>query len=271
MYKANTILTLADLSGNSKPVLEAAITCASHFDSRLIVYHASPNLQGDEQIDELKSSFKDNITEIQKEMKNDHDKINIMVASEDFPSGLLLKQLITDADMVVIGGGRARHSDLKREKIVKIVDMCSQPVLVIPSDRHLSELKNILFCSSYDDLSSESPLEVVKYVAEHFKSEVRVAHVKTHNGSPNEDHVERSKFEGEYFEPEVSYSYKLIRNDDVIDGISAYIRKKGDNDLLVMIRRKHHLFDRVFGKNFTFRMLQHSEIPLLILKESQLN
>ena len=108
-------------------------------------------------------------------------------------------------------------------------------------------------------------------LANHFKAEIRLAHVKTHNGDPNKDHAKRSRFEGTFFEPEVKYSYKLIRNSDVIDGISAYIRKKGDNDLLVMVRRKHHIFDRVFGKNFTFRMLQHTEIPLLIIKENQLN
>jgi hypothetical protein len=62
----------------------------------------------------------------------------------------------------------------------------------------------------------------------------------------------------------------LIRNDDVVDGISQYIKKKGDNNLLVMVKRKELIFDRLFRKNFTFRMLQQVEIPLLILKEPQL-
>ena len=271
MYGIKNILTLVDLSTGSNPVIEAALTCSKFFNASLILYHASPNLFGEAQLNELKERFENTLLELKKVQDCQDIKSQIIIASEDFPSGKLLKQVITDVELVVIGGGKANAGDTKREKVVKIVDTCEQPILVIPRNRKMSELKHILYCSSYQDLSANDPLEIVKYIAEKFNSEVRVAHVKTHSGKPNEDHVDRSRMEGAFFEPEVKYSYKLIRSENVIEGIGQYIKKKGDNDLLVMIRRKHHIFDRIFGKNFTYRMLQHTEIPLLIIKEPQLN
>ncbi len=270
MTGINNILALVDLSANMQSVLDCALKFSGKFNSKIIVYHASPNTIGDEQVHDLRESIKSEINQINLDQV-DESSVRIIIASEDFPGGELYENLITDADLIIAGGGRINSGNAKREKVVRVINESDSPVLVIPSEGNLGSLERILYCSSYEELSSVEPLQIVKFFASHYNSEVRVAHVKTHGGKPNQEHVENSRMEGAFFEPEVKYSYKLIKSDDVIDGISSYIRKKGDNDMVVMVRRNHHIFERIFGKNFTFRMLQHTEIPLLILKEPQLN
>ena len=113
---------------------------------------------------------------------------------------------------------------MKREKVVRVVDTCEQPVIIIPDRAIFKNPERILYCSSYRELSSNEALDYIKSLAFRFNAEIRLAHVKTHNGEPNKEHAKRSRFEGAFFEPEVKYSYKLIRNSDVIDGISGRSR-----------------------------------------------
>lgn len=267
MKKIESLLTLVDFSSLTNNVLEAAILFTRKFSAKLIVYHSAPNIHSEEQINELKRHFHLKIASLVDEPLD----VQVMIASEVFPNGQLLNQLLSDVDLLVIGGGKTGSKDAKRKKIVKIVDQCEQPLLVIPQDWKIEQIEQILYCSSYGEFLSNAPLDTIKYMATFFNAEIRLAHVKTHGKKPNDKHVERSKREGAFFEPEVKFSFKLIRNNDVIDGINQYIKKKGDNDMLVMVRRKHHMLDRIFGENFTFRMLQRTPIPLLILKDSQLN
>ena len=270
MSSNKTVLALVDFSDAHEDVLFAAILHASILDSNLSVYHAIAQSISKESVKDVKDRFEESIKRGCDELHVKVKSHQILIAEEDILTGKLLKQLLTSADFVVMGGGNSRTSDIKREKIIKIVDICPHPVLVIPPQGRINKPERILYCSSFE-LECNDSLEITKDIAQKFNAEIRLAHVKTHSGSSKENKVERSRFEGKYFGPEVKCEHKLIRNSDVIDGINNYIRKKGDNDLVIMVRRKHHLINRVFGPNFTHKMLQKTEIPLLILKENQLN
>lgn len=271
MDSKKTILALVDLSEAHEDVIYAAVLHACSSGGNLSVYHAVPRGISKESTEEFKQRFESSIVQILNEQSLVLKSHQVLIASEHFPNGKLLNHLITSADMVVMGGGNSRTNDTKREKIIKIVDQSPHAVLIIPAKGRLNIPERILYCSSYHEFESNISLRVVKELAQRFNAEVRVAHVKTHSGSSKQSKVDRSRFEGKYFEPEVKYAHKLIRNSDVIAGINHYIRKKGDNDLVVMIRRKQRTINRLFGSNFTNKMLKNTEIPLLILKENQLN
>jgi nucleotide-binding universal stress UspA family protein len=124
-----------------------------------------------------------------------------------------------------------------------------------------------MLCSDYDTKTSDNAFYLVKRMAEHYDAEVRISHVKTDEKPPRQDHVLESKREGHYFEPEVRYSYKLIRRSDVVDGINYYIDLKGDNDMLVVLSREHGLLERMFKPSHTHKLAYHTSLPLLILKD----
>lgn len=271
MNSKKTVLALVDLSEAHEDVLYAAVLHACSSGDNLSVYHAIPVAISTESVEGIKKRFESSIAQILNDLNLTLQSHQVLIATELFPAGKLLNHLITSADMVVIGGGNSKTNDIKREKIIKIVDHSPHSVLIVPTKGKLNKPERILYCSSYHEFESNNSLQIVKELAQRFNAEVRVAHVKTHSGSSKQSKVDRSRFEGKYFEPEVKYAHKLIRNSDVIAGINHYIRKKGDNDLVVMIRRKQHTINRLFRSNLTNKMLKNTEIPLLILKENQLN
>ena len=271
MNSNKTVLALVDLTESYEDVLYAALLYAGSSDANLLIYHAIPKSISQESVNDIKKRFESRIAQVSNELDLDIQDHEVIIAFEEVANGKVLKQLLSRSELVVIGAGDSKTSIVKREKIIKIVDLCPQSVLVIPHKGRLNKPERILYCSSYLELNSDSSLQVIKDIAKRFNSEIRVAHVKTHSGSSKTSKVDRSRFEGKYFEPEVKYAHKLIRNSDVIEGINHYIQKKGDNDLVVMIRRNQHVINRIFAPNFTNKMLKKTEIPLLILKENQLN
>ena len=54
----------------------------------------------------------------------------------------------------------------------------------------------------------------------------------------------------------------------ILDGIRFYIDMKGDNDLVVMINRRHSFIDSLFRVNHTHKMAYHTTLPLLVLPEA---
>ncbi len=271
MKSDRNVLVLLDLSDAHKDVLSAAIHYAHVNKMGLDVYHALPKSVSSETTSDIKRGFEQDIDEVSDKLSVKLNSSQVYIANEIMPSGPFLNKLIENSGILVMGGGNAYNNEEKREKIIKIIDSNPLPVLVIPENGNLSKIERILFCSSYQNLSSHGPLLQLKKIAQSADAEVRVAHVKTRSGSPKEIKIDQSRFEGKFLEPEVKYAYKLLKNRDVISGINHYIKKKGDNDLVVMIRRSHNIIDRIFGPNFTHKMLEKTEIPLLILKENQLN
>lgn len=271
MNSTKTVLALIDLSDSQEDILHSAILHAASSESELLVYHDPSMDVSRKSLMEIKENLERKISEISGKLKYELRKLNVIVESEEVVEGKQLSKLLSQSDLVVLGACDSKTNDHKCEDIISLIDQCPKSALVIPLNGKLNRPERILYCSAYLDMKSEDSLKTIKEIAQRFGSEIRIAHVKTHSGSSNQNKIERSKFEGKFFEPEVKCEYKLIRNRDVIDGINYYIRKKGDNDLVVMIRRKKHVINRFFTPNFTNRMIKKTEIPLLILKENQLN
>jgi len=65
----------------------------------------------------------------------------------------------------------------------------------------------------------------------------------------------------------VEVTYKRIKGKTVLEGIRYYLALKDDNDLVVMINRKHGFIDSLFRVNHTHKMAYHTTLPLLVLPE----
>jgi len=110
---------------------------------------------------------------------------------------------------------------------------------------------------------------MVKELALLFGAAVRIAHVEVEDDELTfEEELERRR-EKSIFLPEVQVGYKRIVARSVLDGIRFYIDMKGDNDLVVMINRKHSFIDSLFRVNHTHKMAYHTKLPLLVLPEGR--
>ncbi|NQY66186.1 MAG: hypothetical protein HRT72_00455 [Flavobacteriales bacterium] len=64
---------------------------------------------------------------------------------------------------------------------------------------------------------------------------------------------------------EIKHSFKKIRRSTVSKGINYYLNLKGDNDLLVLIRREYHFIDGMFRKDNTHDFACAPELPIMVI------
>ncbi len=142
------------------------------------------------------------------------------------------------------------------------------PVLVLPEKWHFQPYQYIMWASDFQFLDNDDALDILVALAQHFEAEVRIAHVKTtdKHGTPAE-HLERRREKYVFDSENVKYSFKRIHSANISKGIQYYLDLKGDNDLLVLVRRKHGFMSRVFRTDHAMAFAASPKVPILILHD----
>lgn len=197
-------------------------------------------------------------------------EVSYEVSSGDFVE--MISKTAISGDCWLIGMGTKGASGLKEmfvgSNTVNLIDHVKVPVLIIPDGADYEGMDYILLATDYKSIDNDDAFDVVKEIAMCHEAEVRLAHVKSDHKMASEQKVLERHRQGHLFEPEVKYSYKVIFDKKgVIHGLNYYIRKKGDNDLMVMINRNHGLLRKTFLENRTQRMAFHAHLPLLVVHE----
>lgn len=171
------------------------------------------------------------------------------------------------SDLIVMGtkGASGLLQKLRGSNTYEVVKASSKPVLVVPGHARFRPLRNVLYCSDFDEMDSLDDLGLVKKIALAFQAKVRIAHVKLSSGKPSAERKFESQRQAGYFSPEVDYSFKIIRHKSVSDGLQYYIKLKNDNDLVVMVKREHGILEDLFMTNHTREMVFHTHLPLLVI------
>lgn len=267
------ILVPVDFSENSKVAAIYALEMGDYFNGRVVFHHVLKKAKPDANISELREEYRHKLRDFADalvrslELKKVQTGVSVNIAPK-IESIQGLEQLVF-TDIVVMGTkGQGRSKGRFLGKNTKaVVDHLSIPVLVIPEGAKFKAMKKILLCSDYNPVSSLEVFYPVKKFAQEFDSEVRIAHVKTNNNPPQDEHINESREEGGYFGDEVKHSFKLIRRPDVIEGIEFYLNLKQDNDVVAILSREHGLFHRIMKNSHTHKLTYHNDLPLLVLKD----
>lgn len=267
----NRILVPFDFSHNSRNALAYAANLAKLAKAALIVFHAYDRaaiLEG-MTLEGTKEGMEKERHHLQK-----HYELPASVVSTLICEGELLDEVSdflqeNKVDLVVMGtrGASGLQEVLVGSRTVSLLAEIDTPMLVIPESAEFGRLRNILLCSDLKEVEDDNNLDLVKELALLFGSAVRVAHVEAGDEVPTyEQELERKREKG-IFSPEVEVTYKRIKGKTVLEGIRYYLDLKNDNDLVVMVNRKHGFVDSLFRVNHTHKMAYHTTLPLLVLPE----
>ncbi|MBD81545.1 MAG: hypothetical protein CL840_21685 [Crocinitomicaceae bacterium] len=259
------ILVPTDFSSNARSALTYAFQLGSLSGARLVVCHiyvSSLSSEKQEELDEYIQNFCS-------EVSIDGVEYETMVIEGESITALAQSDECVKSDLIVMGtrGASNRGADLVGTNTVNLIAKTNKPLLVIPHEAEFRMARNIMFCSDYDNLELDYTLPILKEFVMLMKAKLRIVHVKNNDKEPNPRHVEESRREGKFFEPEVEPQYKLVHAANVFSGINYYTELKGDNDVLAMVNRHHGFFNRLFRTNNTQKMAYHTDIPLLVLPE----
>jgi len=271
------ILVPIDFSECSKNALRNAINIARRTEKELVLINAfvvpvtHVEFGGATMIQEMahdmevniKNSFKllaDEIPEL--------DKVEYEYSiAHGSPIDVIYSSLLQySIDMIVMGthGVTGISEVLLGSNTYSVIKSVDIPVLVVPENTGVYNFNKIALTSDYKNIDNLNIFNPLINFANALHAEIDVIHFSS-NEELSEEEITMGKSIENYFK-KIRHSYHAAGvTEDFELAIHDYIIQN-NIDLLVMVPRKHNIFDRLFGEtSWTRRMVFHTKTPLLVL------
>lgn len=271
------ILFPTDFSENSEHALPFALEVARIFNADLTLFNAYklPYSKSNLLVSMKDRMKKDTDKELEKlkshSLKRDkynHLNINTRSVSGGFVSSIPRVAANCSSNMIVMSTKGA--SGLKEMFIgsntLEVIQTTSCPVLAIPENAKLKTIDKIAFATDFRSIKDPERLKPMFDIARILNLPIEFVNVLREEDSISAEEKAANAIALETMAEGIKTSIFYISNNDIINGLSEYIINIKP-DLLVMLSRKHTLFERLFLKSITNKLSFRTEIPLLVLDE----
>lgn len=278
--KIENILVPVDFSDCSNNALQYAIELAALYEAKLTLLHCyvvhipaaeismdlQPQLAKEYQENAEKSFLllKERMTELNRVnyrevIKTSFINVGITNASKEF-----------DADLIVMGtkGAGNRIDAFFGSNTYHTIKKSEVPVLTIPHEARFIAPRKILFAADFKYLEEVKSLDIIKALSRQFNAEVQVLHVGHGWAELNTQQTKEAAAIIEYF-GNTEHNYHFVKEElKVEDAIEDHLEKH-QNEMLVLIARKHRFPGSLFKKKVTRRTVMHTDLPLLTIPDIQ--
>jgi nucleotide-binding universal stress UspA family protein len=174
-------------------------------------------------------------------------------------------------DVVVMGtrGASGIKAALVGSNTSATVQRSHCPVLAVPDKASLKAPARILFAADNISLNKPDLPPMLLDVAREWDSEVILLNVVKESDlnrvgvAPGVSTEPLNYYEG------VRHSYRFISAEDPEEGIERFLRDN-EVDMICMVNRKTDLVSRLFNRSISNRLVLHTEIPLLIIHQKDI-
>ncbi|MBD0776372.1 universal stress protein [Maribacter sp. ANRC-HE7] len=262
-----SILVATNFSKLSENAILYAASVAKKLHTKLILYNAF-KLPIHASNARLSATFVEGLIEknrnrLHESAQDLYQKFGIEVIVETSFSSLdqevdhLMK--VHDCRFLVIGmSPKSMEQNLLGNPATTLISMKRFPVLAIPIHAKFTEFKKILLaCDLLEDIPVKT-LAKLRQLAVQLKSEVTVFYVEKELNqlrTVTHDSIDKEL-------EDVTYFYKNVQSNTVIDALEEEI-KKSQPDLLVMMPKKYGFWESIMHKSKTRVMASGLNIPLL--------
>lgn len=169
--------------------------------------------------------------------------------------------------MVVIGAHRTGFGRFLVENHCKsMIDALNCPLVIVPKDTPLSEVKKIAFATDFKDHKRDlDNVYSLIPIAERMRAVILLAHI--HKGE-----IKNTKAFEDAFLTELSNRanyplfYSCIEHDQSDDGLCEMCNHQ-QVDMLVMLHRSRNFFEMIFNGSHTHKVAAQVTIPLMVIPE----
>lgn len=259
------ILIPIDFTPTSENAYQYALHFAKALQANITCFHALTENESKEQVLTNFEVLQTDIAAISNATEIEFESYQLSLADA-------FSQVINDKnpDLILMGtkGAKGLNKVLGTTHATDLLSHSKTPFLIIPESFSFVPFKHILWASDFKFMEDDNSMDILVDIAKTYDAEVRIAHVKTtkKHGSQAE-HLERSREKFIFSNENIKYSFKKIRHTAISEGINYYLKLKGDNDLLTVVRREHGFMSTLFRSDHSLEFAAHPEIPLLILHE----
>jgi nucleotide-binding universal stress UspA family protein len=270
------ILVPIDFSESSKNALKAAIRIAKKSEARITLVNAVhvhtplPHLKGGKLVEAVLADYEYQVREAFHELESEIVELKDVPHDEDRFIAYLTDAIFTetntrDIDLIVMGS-RAEHTMGERllgSNTTEIIRTSLVPVLVIPEKCKGFNPQRIGFASDFMKMQDYGGIKIVHALALLFESELAVFHIADSIDEEKQAQIDRIKKNIGSLD---KFSIRIISSSSVIKGIVEF-SKSHELDMLVLMPRKHNLFERLFVTSVTKAIAINIDFPLLTIQD----
>lgn len=169
------------------------------------------------------------------------------------------------ADLIIMGitGGSQLEEILVGSNTVDVVKNSNFPVIVVPTQASFRPIRKIVFACDLRKVAKTTRKDVLHMVLDIFKPELHVLNIQ----KEGREHIHpEENQELDNMLHNYNPQYHFVDHPNTVEGITAFAEKEAA-DLLLIIPKKHGLFDSIFKRSTTSRIAFNTHIPLLSIHE----
>ncbi|MBO9153153.1 universal stress protein [Chitinophaga sp. GCM10012297] len=169
------------------------------------------------------------------------------------------------ADIIVMGitGGSQLEEILVGSNTVDVVKSSAYPVIVVPTKAAFRPIRKIVFACDLRKVAKTTRREPLLKILDEFKPELHVVNIQK-EGKENIHPEENQELDNmlHNYNPQ----YHFIDRPNIADAITGFAEEQYA-DLLLIIPKKHGIFDSIFKRGHTSRIAFQTNVPLLSIHE----
>lgn len=212
------------------------------------------------------SGLKEWLVKIEESSLGDQLPIKVKSIHSSLPDALNSQIQQYDRQVVVMGtlGETGSLEKLIGSNASAVVAKVKCPVLVIPPHVDFSFSGKIVLAADFVQSPEKADMSFLKkLISLHPSKKLDVVTVADDKEDSSKTVDLDAPLEG------IPYQSQMISGHSVADTLADYVTKSKSTDLLVLIKRKKGLFERLFNESVTKKLVLHANIPLMILKAEE--
>ena len=274
MALVKTILLPTDFSSSAHNAIKYALSLWADEPVKFLLLNAYYLIHSSqEMLISVEDILRDNsIRMLQKELtfidSQDADHpVEIEALSRGGDPIKVIKKVIIEraVDIVVMGtkGATGLKEKLIGSNTAKMISKTRCPVIIVPDNVTYHQPKKIAFAVKMDHQKGLDGLEPLVAISQKYQSQVLFLNVASPQGRLSKEQIwQKLSFNGHL--KKIEYTFHMVEDDRVIDGINDFI-KSNKVDLLVVVPGDDNLVHRLFNPSISKSLALHSKIPLLVL------
>ncbi|WP_018617027.1 universal stress protein [Segetibacter koreensis] len=169
-----------------------------------------------------------------------------------------------NASLVIIGAG-GHYGDLWSwdNSILTALRDLSVPILTIPPNVTFSPLQNIAFACNLKSVSRYTPFNALKKIIQFTEAKLHVVYVAGDEVKKDPAEAQNELFVHEKLD-ELSPVYHTLYESEVVGAIGRFVENE-HIQLLLVIPRKHGIWDSLFHKSYTKELSRLNRLPIMAL------
>lgn len=183
-------------------------------------------------------------------------------------SGVTEAAAENDAKLIVMGitGGSAIEEVLIGSNTIDVAKHTKIPVLIVPPKALFKPIRSTVFVSSLLEIAEITPIKTISSFLEATKTHLKILHVEADETTANYSGTEFESVEMNTLFVDYKPQYCFVQNANFINGVNDFV-DANETDILIIIPKKHGLFESLFSKSHTKMLAFHSHVPLLVVHD----